>query len=80
MILACYSRNYFTELLLIRQAHSLLTTNGFMAPEAYALEAAVSSWFSGGSSEETRNAAGDSYAKFQKANRKWSRKLFAADP
>lgn len=80
MILACYSRNYFAELLLIRQAHILLTTNGFMAPEAYTLEAAVSSWFSGGSSEETRNAAGDSYAKFQKANRKWSRKLFAADP
>lgn len=79
VVLACRSRDYFGDLLNFKQAHSLLTTNGLMAPEAYTLEAAISAWFSGESPSATRFSAADTYAKYQKANRNWSRRLFAAD-
>ena len=79
VVLACRSREYFSELLGFKRSHSLLTTNGLMAPEAYTLEAAISAWFSGASSDETRNSAADTYAEYQKANQSWSRRLFATD-
>ncbi len=79
VVLACRSRDYFAELLSFKQSHSLLTTNGLMAPEAYTLEAAISAWFSGESPNATRYSAADTYAEYQKANRIWSRRLFATD-
>lgn len=79
VVLACRSRDYFADLLNFKQAHSLLTTNGLMAPEAYTLEAAISAWFSGESPGATRDSAADTYAEYQKANPNWSRRLFAAD-
>ncbi len=41
IILACYSDRYFNTKLSNANSHSLLTTNGLMAPEAYILEAAI---------------------------------------
>ena len=79
VVLACRSREYFSDLLVFKQSHSLLTTNGLMAPEAYTLETAISVWFSGETSNETRNSATDTYADYQKANKSWSRRLFATD-
>lgn len=79
VVLACRSREYYSELLSFKQAHSLLTTNGLMAPEAYTLEAAISAWFSGQSPSATRDSAADAYAEYQKANQNWSRRLFATD-
>ena len=79
IVLACASRSYFSDLLGSKRSHSLLTTNGLMAPEAYTLEAAVTEWFSGASAEVTRDAAAATYAEFQKANLRWARSLFASD-
>lgn len=79
IVLACRSRNYFADLLSFKQSHSLLTTNGLMAPEAYTLEAAISAWFSGESPSATRFSAADTYAEYQKANPNWSRRLFSSD-
>lgn len=79
IVLACKSQEYFDELISFNQSHSLLTTTGLMAPEAYSLEAAVSAWFSGESPSSTRDHAADEYARFQKANSAWARKLFATD-
>ena len=79
VVLACRSREYFSDLLAFKQSHSLLTTNGLMAPEAYTLETAISAWFSGKTPNDTRNSAADTYADYQKANKSWSRRLFATD-
>ena len=79
VVLACRSREYFSELISFKQSHSLLTTNGLMAPEAYTLEAAISAWFSGVSPVATRDSAAAAYAEYQKANQSWSRRLFATD-
>ena len=79
VVLACRSREYFSELISFKQSHSLLTTNGLMAPEAYTLEAAISAWFSGESPIATRDSAAAAYADYQKANQSWSRRLFATD-
>jgi hypothetical protein len=50
-----------------------------MAPEAYTLEAVLSTWFSGDSPSATRYSAAEAYAEYQNANPDWSRRLFATD-
>ncbi|MDJ0926206.1 MAG: hypothetical protein QNJ73_01040 [Gammaproteobacteria bacterium] len=79
VVLACRSRDYFADLLSFKRSHSLLTTNGLMAPEAYTLEATISAWFSGESPSATRDRAADAYADYQNADPNWSRRLFATD-
>lgn len=79
VVLACRSRDYFSDLLGFKQAHGLLTTNGLMAPEAYTLEAALSAWFSGESPSATRYSAADAYAEYQNADPNWSRRLFSTE-
>ncbi len=80
IVLACESEDYFRDLLESNGSHSLITTTGLMAPEAYSLEAAISAWFSGESAADTRDRAAEQYARFQKANVKWAKKLFTTDP
>jgi len=75
--LACYSEQLFNKKIVNIGAHSLLTTNGLMAPEAYTLEAAISSWFSGSSSQMTHKAAASAYSKYQKAKLSWVNTLFS---
>lgn len=76
IILACKSDPYFAEILRQTQTHKLLTTSGFMAPEAYTLEAAITRWFSGGSPKETHLAASEAYSQYQNAQLAWSKTLF----
>jgi len=77
IVLACFSQNYFANKLSQAGSHSLLTTNGLMAPEAYTLEAALVSWFSGHTSAETHTAAAKAYSQYQKARLSWSKTLFS---
>lgn len=79
IILACKSDAYFDGILRETNTHKLLTTSGFMAPEAYTLEAAITRWFSGGSAEETHLAASTAYSQYQKAKLAWSKTLFLFD-
>lgn len=79
IVLACKSENDFPGLLGNREPHHLITTTGLMAPEAYSLEAGISTWFSGKSAIATRDRAADEYARYQKANGAWARRLFATE-
>ena len=79
IVLACYSQNYFADKLNQSGSHSLLTTNGLMAPEAYTLEAALVSWFSGYSTSETHLAAAKAYSRYQKAKISWAKGLFSTN-
>ena len=75
IVLACYSDHYFATLM---REHSapLLTTAGLMAPEAYTLDAALESWFSGGDARQVRTAAARAYAHFQKSSEHAAQRLF----
>ena len=72
MVLACLSRDFFESLLLNTGAHPLLMTKGLMAPEAYTLDAALKSWFSGKDAETTHQAAAASYCEYQKCRTSWA--------
>jgi uncharacterized protein len=77
VILACKSRDYFTAPLKSAGCRALLTTTGFMAPEAYTLDAVLRSWAAGDRAETTRRKAGEAYAKYQKCSRSGALRLFA---
>lgn len=79
IILACKSDSYFAKYLSETNTNKLLTTSGFMAPEAYTLEAAITRWFSGGTMEETHLAASTAYSQYQKAKLSWTKRLFLFD-
>ena len=78
IVLACASRPYFADLLQRAGASPLVLTTGLMAPEAYALEAAVRAWLEGGDAAAARTAAADAYDRYQKCGRRAARRLFAA--
>lgn len=75
IILACKSHEYFKSLI-DSPTSLLLTTRSFMAPEAYSLEAAISSWFENSDKEKVAAAASKAYAKYQKISEKSARTVF----
>jgi hypothetical protein len=76
MVLACASKSYFGPSLRATGAQPLLWTTGLMAPEAYALKAAMDGWMAGESSEEIRQRAAGAYAKYQRISEKAAMRLF----
>lgn len=70
IILACYSKSYFSPHLKPTGATPLLWTSGLMAPEAYTLHDAITEWISSKSSQEVRKAAAKAYSKYQKCSLK----------
>lgn len=66
IILACASKQYFSELLRTSGAYPLLWTTGLMAPEAYTLKSALDGWIDGESNERVRERAAIMYDKYQK--------------
>jgi hypothetical protein len=80
VILACASRPYFLDKLLLAGSHPLLLTTGLMAPEAYTLDAVVRTWFRGQSPEDVREAAAAAYSRFQGCGIKAARRLFSVEP
>ena len=65
IILACYSRDYFTKHLKTSGAEPLLWTTHLMAPEAYTLKAALDGWIAGEKNSEIRMRAVAAYRKHQ---------------
>lgn len=80
IVLACASRSYFHDILTAAGSHSLLLTNGLMAPEAYTLEAALSSFAMGQAPEQVRDSAASAYHRYQKCGQNAARRLFSSDP
>jgi len=52
IILACASRNYFSNALRTSGAYPLLWITNLMAPEAYTLKSALDGWILGESNEK----------------------------
>jgi hypothetical protein len=74
IVLACASRQYFSEHLRRAGSEPLLLTTGLMAPEAYTLTAAIDAHVRG---TDVREAAAQAYHKYQKCGIKAARRLFA---
>ena len=76
MVLACKSEPYFRSRLEALGSTPVLLTTGFMAPEAYTLDAAVCAWLSDDSGEMIREQAAVAYNKYQKCGMNGARNLF----
>jgi hypothetical protein len=75
VILACASRNYFTEPLRQTSAKPLLWTTNLMAPEAYILHDALEGWTRGETDAQIRGRAAEAYSKYQKISLKAAQNL-----
>ncbi len=75
IILACYSKEYFSPHIRSAGAHPLIWTNGLMAPEAYTLEWALDGWVLDESDEQIRQRAAKAYSHYQKCSLKAARWL-----
>tara|TARA_R110002050_G_scaffold300279_1_gene468498 strand:+ start:837 stop:1685 length:849 start_codon:yes stop_codon:yes gene_type:complete len=66
IILACYSKSYFTPHLEKSKVNPLIWTTGLMAPEAYTIHDAITGYVNGETNEEIRTRAAKAYHKYQK--------------
>jgi len=78
IVLACASKQFFTDAIRTGGAYPLVWTTGLMAPEAYTLQAALDGWIAGENREQIRERAADAYDKYQKCGLRqlggcWSR-------
>lgn len=78
IILACASKQYFSEPLRTGGAYPLLWTTNLMAPEAYTLKSALEGWIVGENSEQIRDRAAAAYDKYQKCGVRAARRLFVS--
>ena len=78
IILACYSKNFFSSHLKQTGALPLIWTTGLMAPEAYTLHDAIHSWVENKSREDIRLAAAQAYSKYQKCSLKAAKNLLVS--
>jgi hypothetical protein len=76
IVLACSSRSYFTDPLARASTYPLLLTSGFMAPEAYTLDAALRAWFTTGEAAPVHDAAARAYHQYQRCGLAAARRLF----
>lgn len=76
IILACYSKSYFSKEIKKAGATPLLWTTHLMAPEAYTLKAAIDGWINRESGAQIDERAAQAYHKYQKCGIKGARNLF----
>ena len=79
IVLACKSKAYFKPVLSKVGSRSVLLTTGFMAPEAYTLEAALAGWIAGESPTQIKERSAQAYHKYQKCGLKGARRLFYSE-
>lgn len=79
IVLACKSKPYFVPFLSKNGSRSVLLTTGFMAPEAYTLEAALAGWIVGENGGQIKERATQAYHKYQKCGLKGARRLFYSE-
>ena len=75
IILACYSKKYFSPHLNLTGAEPLVWSTGLMAPEAYILHDAVNAWIEKEEAKLIRQAAARAYSKFQKCSQRAAENL-----
>jgi hypothetical protein len=79
IILACYSKRYFSPHLEKANVNPLVWTTNLMAPEAYTLHGAISGYINGEANEEIRERAAVAYAKYQKCGINAAKGLLVTD-
>jgi hypothetical protein len=79
IVLACKSKPYFQPRLTKLGCRPVLLTTGFMAPEAYTLEAAVEAWIARENAERIAAHAARAYDKHQKCGLKAAGRLFYSE-
>lgn len=75
IILACYSKDYFSPYLKQTGAYPILWTTGLMCPEAYSLHDALTGYVNGESAESMRTRAAKAYTRYHKCGEKAARNL-----
>ncbi len=75
IILACMSKQFFSNYIEEAGACPLLWTTGLMAPEAYTLYAAIESWLNESNPEGIRQKAAEAYDKYQNCGLNAARRL-----
>lgn len=75
IILACYSKRFFSPHLKMANINPLVWTSGLMCPEAYTLYDAISGYINNESTEKIRTRAALAYSKYQKCSEKAARNL-----
>jgi len=75
IILACYSKSYFTSYLQQTQTTPLVWTTGLMCPEAYSLHDALTGYVNGENAEAIRSRSAKAYTKYHKCGEKAARNL-----
>ena len=78
IVLACKSKPYFLPRLRRLGCRPVLLTTGFMAPEAYTLEAALEAWLADATPAVVRERAAAAYNRYQKCGIAGARRLFFA--
>lgn len=76
IILACYSRDYFTPEIRKANANPILWTTHLMAPEAYTLKAAIDGWINNETATQIDERAAQTYNKYQNCGIRGARNLF----
>ena len=78
IILACYSKMFFSPYLKSANIHPLIWTTGLMCPEAYTLHDAMTGYVANESNEQIRARAVSAYSKYQKCSETAARKLLVS--
>lgn len=76
VILACYSRSYFEEILNDFGSKQVVLTNGLLAPEGYVLDSIMKSWISNAFGKKIIDNVARAYHKYQKSGLNGARRLF----
>lgn len=76
ILLACYSKSYFSPEIRKTKANPILWTTHLMAPEAYTLKSAIDGWILNESGAKIVERAAQTYNKYQKCGIKGARNLF----
>ena len=78
IILACYSKRFFSPHLKQTGASPLVWSTGLMAPEAYILHDAINAWVEKRPASEIRLAAAKAYSKYQRCTLKAAQGLLVS--
>lgn len=75
IILACYSKNYFSKHIKQTGAQPLIWTTGLMCPEAYTLHSALNGYINNETPAQIRTGVAKTYSQYQKCSEKAARGL-----
>ena len=75
IVLACYSKMFFSPHLKEAKVNPIVWTSNLMCPEAYTIHDAITGYIAGENNEKIRTRAVKAYAKYQKCGEKGARNL-----